>query len=185
MREHADYLIKDVLNEKQQAEGNINFRSDFEKELGGADDEALAVFKGEKHLNSYGADERKEVIHDAVEAFNKLGYAGEHRKEASRELAQEFFKPMQMSLEQAEAAFNLDPQVIVAAREAGVKEVSYNSAFDKSEVGEVFMVVQNIGAAEKFQEQTGGAVRMVSSRGREHSQNRFADFLAQSDAKRY
>ena len=47
------------------------------------------------------------------------------------------------------------------------------------------MVVQNIGAAEKFQEQTGGAVRMVSSRGREHSQNRFADFLAQSDAKRY
>ena len=180
-REQAHFLPKDVLSEKKQAEGNINFRSDFEKELKGADDRALTVFKGEKQLNSYSADERKEVMHGVVEGFNKLGYEGEHRKEAANELAQELFNPMQMSLEQAEADFNLDPKIVAAAREAGVKEISYNGAVDKSEVSEIIMVVEDIGAAEKFQEQTGGAARIVSSRGLEQYQKQFADFLAQSD----
>ena len=75
-KEHADYLLKDVLGEKKQSEGNADFRPDFEKELAGTDDRALAVFKGEKHLNSYDAKERKEVLRDVVEGFNKLGYEG-------------------------------------------------------------------------------------------------------------
>ena len=154
-KEQADYLLKDVLGEKKQSEGNADFRSDFEKELAGADDRALAVFKGEKHLNSYDAKERKEVLRDVVEGFNKLGYEGEDRREAAGELAQELFKPMQKSLEKAEAEFNIDPK-IAAAREAGVKDISYNGAVDKSEVSEIFMVVEDIGAAEKFQEQSGG-----------------------------
>ena len=90
---------------------------------------------------------------------------------------------MQMSLEKAEAEFNIDPKIVAAAREAGVKDISYNGAVDKSEVSEIFMVVEDIGAAEKFQEQSGGAARIVSSRGLEHYQKGFADYLAQSDPK--
>ncbi len=160
-----EHDLCEIVDGKSQNEGNDTFKTDFKNALEGTDEKAIAVFKGKNKLNEYNSAERKEARHDLVAGFNKLDYEGKERVEAAEELAEALYQPVFVSLDQAEAQFNLDPNIVAAARDAGVKDVSYNGGNQGDDPGEIFMVVENMAAAEKFQEQSGNAARIVSAEG--------------------
>ncbi len=151
------------------------------------DGQTRAALKYGHNLGDYDPEDRKAIVGNCADAFNSIEWtSANERYEAARDITHTMFKPLyqEIDLRDLQGNPNFSPEVLKTLEDEGVKQVSYQTtaqgADDHRTVHEIYLKVDDMAAAQRIIDRTGGIAEVVSREKLEGSEKEFASALYDS-----
>ena len=155
--------------------------------MGNFDGQTRAALKYGHNLGDYDPEDRKAIVGNCADAFNSVEWSSANeRYEAARDITHTMFKPLyqQIELRDLQGNPNFSPEVLKTLEDEGVKQVSYQTTAQKGNdhrtVHEIYLKVDDMAAAQRIIDRTGGIAAVVSREKLEGSEKEFASALYDS-----
>ncbi len=147
------------------------------------DGQARAALKYNHNLADYDTGDRKNIVNSVAEGFNSLEFTSDkERHEAAQETAATVFKPFyrEIDIQELQGNPNFSPGALKALEAEGVKQVRYNASedgLDNKHIHEIYLKVDDMEAAQRIIDRSGGMASIISREKLEESEKDFASTL--------
>ncbi len=104
--------------------------------------ESAHVLNHRENVLEHNSETRADYVNDVVDNFNRVEFGSKwkDRKQTADDVAQATFRPMQVSLDQIEHQYSIDPETLQRLREKQQDgKVNHHTIFTDRETGEIYL----------------------------------------------